>query len=200
MHRRWSIALAGALMTTVPAFAEAQAPAPAYGGAGSSERAQIWVTPAAGISSETARRGDTIDIVVKRDVVIGGVIAVPRGTPGHAVVTWRTGTGPYGKSGKLAFDLVDIEIGGRPMAVAGHYRIDGKGEGPLAVATVILFGLVVGSQVTGHDAVVARGSEWMAMPGPTLDVAYATAQADAADPYRSGRAAGRAAVLASEMR
>jgi len=125
---------------------------------------------------------------------------VPRGTPGHAVVTWRTGTGPYGKSGKVAFDLVDIEIAGRPMPVSGHYRIDGKGEGLLAVATVVLFGLIVGSQVTGHDAVVAHGSEWMAMPGQTLDAAYAKAQADAADPYRSGRAAGRAAVLASAVR
>ena len=196
MQKGWRIALTGAMAAAIPTLAGAEVPASEAG----SERAQIWVTPAADFSSADAREGDTIDVVVKRDVMVGGLIVVPRGTPGHATVTWRTGVGPYGKSGKLAFELTDIEVGGRPMAVSGHYRIDGKGEGLLAVATVVMFGLIVGSQVTGHDAVVAHDSEWMVMPGRTLDVAYAKAQADAADPYRSGRAAGRAAVLASTVR
>lgn len=183
------------MVASIPTIAGAQM-LPSAGG----ERAQMWVTPAEGFSSNSVRRGDVIDVVVKHDVVIGGLVAVPRGTPGHALVTWRTGKGAYGKSGKVAFDLTDVEIAGRSMPVSGHYRIDGQGEGLLAVATVVMFGLVTGAQVTGHDAVVAKGSEWMVMPGKTLDAAYATAQADAVDPYRSGRAAGRAAVLASEMR
>jgi len=65
MTKGWRVALSGAMMVAIPTLAAAEVPA--YAGAVTGKSAQIWVTPADGFSSDTVRRGDTLDVVVKRE-------------------------------------------------------------------------------------------------------------------------------------
>lgn len=62
---------------------------------------------------------------MSRDVFLGNSMVIPRGTPGHARITWRTGRGLYGKSAKMEFDLTDLVVAGSVVPLTGHYRLEG---------------------------------------------------------------------------
>jgi hypothetical protein len=53
---------------------------------------------------------------------------IPRGTPAMGEVTWRTGKGAFGKSGKLEFSLRYIDLGGQHIPVTGDFRQEGEGN------------------------------------------------------------------------
>jgi len=121
----------------------------------------IWVSLDTELNSKKARVGDTIAFKVSRDVMVGQYVVIPRGTPALGRVTYRTGKGAFGKSAKMEFDIDSIQLAGRTIPVAGHYRIEGQGNTGATVATAVAVG-VFSAFVTGHSAVAAQGSEWKA--------------------------------------
>jgi len=121
----------------------------------------IWVSLDTELNSKKARVGDTITFKVSRDVMVGQYVVIPRGTPAFGRVTYRTGKGAFGKSAKMEFDIDSIQLAGRTIPVAGHYRIEGQGNTGATVATAVAVG-VFSAFVTGHSAVAAQGSEWKA--------------------------------------
>lgn len=144
-----------------PAVAEAvAAPAPAP------DLVLIAGTPvtlavAEEVNSSTHRAGDSFKLTVLNDVMMGDKILIPRGTPAFAEITWRTGKGAFGKSGKLEFSLRYIDLGGRKIPVTGDYRQEGEGNTVATGVGVIAVG-VFAAFITGKRARLPVGRELMA--------------------------------------
>jgi hypothetical protein len=133
---------------------------------------EVWVSLNNGLTSKQTKVGDKFDVTVSRDVMMGDYVVIPRGTPGHGQVAYRTGKGAFGKSAKMEFDLVDVKIGERYIPVSGHYRLEGNGNTGAAVGAVVAVG-VFGAFVTGHSAAAAQGTEWKAYTKEPIMVAIA---------------------------
>lgn len=112
-------------------------------------RTQIMLTNRQGLPRNTLRRGDRFDVVVADDIIIGDFVIIPRGAPGHGIVTERIGIGSIGT---LEFDLTDILVDGRPVPVVGHYRIEAAGNTTPVVPTWAVAGVVAPALVTGRSA------------------------------------------------
>jgi hypothetical protein len=110
------------------------------------------------IASDRARVGQTVAVSVARDVIVDGAVLIPRGAPGVGAVTFRTGKGAFGKSGKLDIELRSVEVGGRSVPVVGRYHAAGDGRTGETIGTIIVGGVVAGAFVTGHNAVFEEGA------------------------------------------
>lgn len=204
-------AIFGAMLLCVPFVANAQGPLVASApqvltvqkanvGSSLPANTEVWLSLNSGLTSKETKVGDKFDVTVSRDVMAGEYVVIPRGTPGHGQIAYRTGKGAFGKSAKMEFDLVDVKVGDRFIPVSGHYRIEGNGNTGAAVGAVVAVG-VFGAFVTGHSATAAQGSEWKAYTKEPIMLALADKPASApASPqaaYEAGRAAGAAAANAA---
>ncbi len=120
------------------------------------------------LSSSTARAGRRFEVSVARDVVVGNAVVVPRGTPGVGEVTWRTGRGAFGKSGKMEIAVTALSLDGRTVPVSGKTRLEGRGGTGATIGAVFAGGLVAGAFVTGRSASFEQGHEWRAFTTETL--------------------------------
>jgi hypothetical protein len=114
------------------------------------------------LTSKKARVGDVVSFRVARDVMLGQVVVIPRGTPATGKVTFRTGKGVFGKSAKMDFVIESLNLGGRSVALSANHRIAGDGNTGATVGAVVAAGVIGGLLVTGRSAVAAAGSEWKA--------------------------------------
>ncbi|HVQ09350.1 MAG TPA: hypothetical protein VMS43_13035 [Allosphingosinicella sp.] len=158
-------------------------------------------------NSSTHRAGDPIQLTVLNDVRVGDTIVIPRGTPAAGEITWRTGKGAFGKSGKLEFALRYIDLGGQRIPVTGDYRQEGEGNTIATGVAIIAVGVFAGF-VTGKRARLPVGRELMsqlAQPVPftadgrlaaSYDGAAAMATAEANTPIGQCRA--QAAALTDQ--
>lgn len=129
---------------------------------------EIWLSLDQGLTSHNASVGTPFSLRVSRDVMVGNYVVIPRGTPAHGKITYRTGKGAFGKSAKMEFDLTDVQIGDRTVPVSGHYRIAGEGNTGATVGAIAVVGVVGAAFVTGHSATAAQGSEWRAYTSEPL--------------------------------
>lgn len=156
------------------------------------------------VNSSTHREGQTFKLAVLNDVKIGETIVIPRGTPAIGEITWRTGKGAFGKSGKLEFALRYIDLNGQKIPVTGDFRQEGEGNTVATGVGVIAIGVFAGF-ITGKRARVPVGRELMsqiAQPvsftdagslAPSFDSDAAMAAADAKTPV--GQCKAQAAKL-----
>lgn len=149
-----------------PSASDAQAALPA--------NTEIWVSPNAEVNSKKIKQGDKFDMSVSRDVTLGNYVVIPRGTRAVGQISYRTGKGSFGKSGKMEFEVVEVDLGGRIIPVKGHYRIEGNGNTGATVGAVVAVG-VFAAFVTGHSATVAQGTEYKAYTTDALPVVAAAA-------------------------
>lgn len=159
---------------------------------------EIWLVANEEVNSSSAQTGTRFRLSVSRDVIVDGHVVVPAGSPAFAQVSYRTGKGAYGRSGKLEFDLMSVEIAGRQVPLSGHYRVEGQGNTGATIGAVVAAGLVAGAFVTGHAAIVRTGSEYR---GFTLERYVAAATPLAPRPLQVAEMAGgdaRAAAIAHE--
>ncbi len=122
----------------------------------------VWLSVDSEITSKKMQQGDKIAFKVSRDVMMGQFVVIPRGTPAEGHVSYRTGKGVFGKSAKFEFDIDRIMLNGRDIPVAGHHRIEGRGNTGATVGAVVAVGVIGGLFVTGRSATMAQGSEWKA--------------------------------------
>jgi hypothetical protein len=120
----------------------------------------ITLAVAVEANSSTHRAGDLIQLTVLNDVRIGDTTVIPRGTPAVGEITWRTGKGAFGKSGKIEFALRHIDLGGQHIPVSGDYRQEGEGN-TIATGVAILAVGVFAGFVTGKRARLPVGRELM---------------------------------------
>ena len=122
------------------------------------------------LTSKSARVGTMFNLSVVEDVIYQNYVVIPRGTRGVGEVTWLTGRGAFGKSGKMEIQLRYLEIGGRHVSVSGKYRQEGEGNTVATIGAVVAVGVFAGF-VTGHSAVIPEGRELKAYTDEALTFA-----------------------------
>ncbi len=151
-----------AIATPVPAATEVvpavkvEVPAP-------KELSLIAGTPiplvvASEVNSSTHKAGDMFQLTVLNDIKVGDTLVIPRGTPATAEITWRTGKGAFGKSGKLEFSLRYIELDGKRIPISGDFRQEGEGNTIATGVGLLAVGLFAGF-ITGKRARLPTGRE-----------------------------------------
>ena len=109
----------------------------------------VVVTPMNEITSKRVEVGDKVAFATVNDVVEGGVVAIPRGTPVQGSIKWKTGRAIGGKSGKFEVTFDSISVGGRTYAMRGLHRQEGRGNS---------VGALLGSMViSGRSATMGPG-------------------------------------------
>ncbi|MEG3143824.1 hypothetical protein U1839_04085 [Sphingomonas sp. RT2P30] len=142
------------------------------------------------VNSSTQNAGDTFPLTVLNDVRVGETVVIPRGTPAEGEVTWRTGKGAFGKSGKLEFSVRSITLNGQAIPVSGDYRQEGEGNTIATGVGIIAVGVFAGF-ITGKRARVPTGRELLSQTVQSVQFG-----ADGRlDPSYDGHAAMAAAAL-----
>jgi len=146
-----------AAVTTAPAT-----PAPPAGPATRdlilASQTELMLAPDAEISSKTAKLGDKVMLTTAADVLVDGLVVIPKGTHAEGSVSFVKGTGSFGKSGKLEITFETVDLGDRHIALTGSHRQEGSGNGGATAGAVVAAGLVGGFLVKGHSAVVFKGA------------------------------------------
>jgi uncharacterized Zn-binding protein involved in type VI secretion len=109
----------------------------------------IPITPVQEITSIKMKEGDTYTLQTASDVTEKGVVVIPRGAPVNCTITWRTGKGIGGKSAKFDLTFNNVMVGGKPYALKGKHRQEGKGN-----TVAALLGSMI---ISGHSAVMTSG-------------------------------------------
>lgn len=161
------------------------------------------------VNSSTHREGDIFKLLVLNDVTLGNKIVIPKGTPAFGEITWRTGKGAFGKSGKIEFLLSHIELGGQKIPLLGEFRQEGEGNTVATGVGVIAIGVFAGF-ITGKRARLPVGRELMGRTGPdvtftadgALSASYngAAAMATAASATPLGQCKAAAAAISNEKK
>jgi hypothetical protein len=102
--------------------------------------------------------GDTFDLTVQYNVFLDGVVVIPKGARATGRITWMTGKGAFGKSGKMEIDVESVDVNGRRIPLEGHFRQEGEGNTVATAAGVVAVGVLAGF-ITGKSAVIPRGRE-----------------------------------------
>lgn len=129
---------------------------------------EVVVTPQAPIDTRTVRTGDKFKIATFSDVVQNGYVLIPRGTPGEATVTYRTGKGAFGKSGKMEVEFNWLDVNGRRIPLGGTHHEEGQGNGIYALGALVAAGIIGSALVTGHSAYLTYGQQLRARTVDTL--------------------------------
>ena len=111
------------------------------------------------LSSQENRVGDRVALRVLDAVSLNGHTVIPVGTRGEGEVTLVRRKGMWGKSGRLEFRPLYIELGGREIPISAHQMTKEHGETGTAgvVASIVVLPLA-GFFVTGTSATIPRGS------------------------------------------
>lgn len=175
-------AMAGALATPAPA-ALAQPTAPMVIGQPTRDAmlpqgTSVRLRTMSPLSSQDSRVGDRFDLEVAEDVLLGGQIVIPRGSPGRGEVTVVRRKGMWGRSGRLETRLLSVRAHGRDIPIRGI--VGDRGEtGTIGVVGAILVLPVAGFFVTGTSAVMPQGSAATGVTESDLPISFA---ADAVSP------------------
>lgn len=118
----------------------------------------------------TWSEGDTFNLTVVHDVLLGEYVVIPGGSRAVGRITWLTSKGAFGKSGKMDIELEYIDLGGRRIDLDGTYRQEGEGNTVATVGGVVAAGVLAGF-ITGKSARIPQGRELMATLEKDLPVA-----------------------------
>jgi hypothetical protein len=140
------------------------------------------------LNSKSAKVGDRFNMSVVNDVLSNGLVVIPAGTRGVGEVTYHTGKGAFGKSGKMEIELKHLELAGRRIPITGKYRQEGEGGTTATVVTAVLVG-VFSAFVTGKSAIVPQGRELLAQTDEAISYDPALAPRAAVIPASAPAAA-----------
>ncbi len=120
------------------------------------------------VNSSTHKEGDQFKLTVMEDVKANDIVVIPRGTPATGEVTWRTGKGAFGKSGKMEFSISSIDVDGQQIPVTGDYRQEGEGNTIATGVGILAVGPLAGF-ITGKRARVPAGRELMSQMAQSVE-------------------------------
>ncbi|HZG08430.1 MAG TPA: hypothetical protein VEZ70_05565 [Allosphingosinicella sp.] len=114
--------------------------------------AEIRLVTLTELNSKEKRVGERFDMEVQEAVKLNGQTVIPAGTRAVGEITLRKGKGMWGKSGKLEFRLLYVQLGDRRVNISANATRDkGKAGTAGVVASVALLPLA-GFFVTGTSA------------------------------------------------
>ena len=115
------------------------------------------------VSSKQARGGEPIQFTLIQDVVLNGVLAIPRGATVHGVIAEvrHPEKGSLTGSAELALELTSLDLTGRTYSVQSDlFKVKGPGKGQRSAGSVVggaLLGAIIGGAV-GHGPGAAIGA------------------------------------------
>ncbi|MBL8652536.1 MAG: hypothetical protein JNL35_19275 [Sphingopyxis sp.] len=110
------------------------------------------------LTTKKNEEGDTFYMSVVHNVTHDGFVVIPKGARAAGEITWRTGKGAFGKSGKMEIELRYVEVGGKRIPLVGSFRQEGEGNTVATVAGVIAAG-VFAAFITGKSGRIPAGRE-----------------------------------------
>jgi hypothetical protein len=110
------------------------------------------------ISTKSARQGETVSFSTTHDVLLDEFVVIPAGTRVVGEITWVSGKGMFGKSGKFELEVRYIDLGGRRIPLEGKFRQEGDGNTVATIGAVVVVP-VAGFFVTGKSGVMPKGRE-----------------------------------------
>jgi len=132
--------------------------------------------------------GDTFGLTVQYPVYLDDMIVIPKGARATGRITFMTGKGAFGKSGKMEIEIEYVDVNGRRIPLEGHFRQEGEGNTVATVGGVIAVGVFAGF-ITGKSAVIPRGRELTVHTLEDLPVRIARAAPQPAAPQAASRLA-----------
>ena len=120
------------------------------------------------LDSQTAQEGDTVRFTVADDVLVGDVIAIPKGMEAEGTITKARKSGRFGKDGKIEITYHTVRAAdGTPVPliigekVKEQYKNTASAVGASAAGAIILgpVGLVGGLFVHGNDVEIPAGTD-----------------------------------------
>ena len=119
---------------------------------------------------KTWKEGDTFNLTVVDDVMLGDYVVIPEGSKAVGRITWLTSKGAFGKSGKMDIELEHVEVAGRKVRLDGTYRQEGEGNTLATVGGVIVAGVFAGF-ITGRSGRIPQGRELTATTEDDIELA-----------------------------
>ena len=132
------------------------------------------------IGSKHAKDGEPVQFIVIRNVIVGGVLAIPRGATVHGVVSEVKQAGELKGSPELALKLTSLDLGGQNYPIdSGQFKVKGPGKGGRTAGNMIggtMLGTIIGCAAgrgagcaIGAGAGLAAGTvASAATPGPNV--------------------------------
>lgn len=114
------------------------------------------------ITSKKAKVGDDVPLVLMDNLIINDVVVIPKGTRVNAKVTKATGSGLFGRAGKLEFmiDSVNALNGVKIPLEYTSEREAGSDDGALAVVAAV--SVIGGLFMKGKNVTFPAGSKFAA--------------------------------------
>lgn len=109
------------------------------------------------LHSQENRAGDRFDLEVAEDVMLNGVVVIPRGSPATGEITRIRRKGMWGRSGRLETRLLSVRANGMTIPVSGGVAERGD-TGTAGVVASIAVLPVAGFFVTGTSAILPVGT------------------------------------------
>lgn len=131
------------------------------------------------LDSKTAQEGDTVRFTVADDVLVGDVIAIPKGMEAEGTITKARKSGRFGKDGKIEITYHTVRAAdGTPVPliigekVKEQYKNTAGAVGASAAGAIILgpVGLVGGLFVHGNDVEIPAGTDMYAETSENVNV------------------------------
>ncbi len=131
------------------------------------------------LDSQTAQEGETVRFAVADDVVVDGIVAIPRGMEATGTITKARKSGRFGKDGKIEITFhsvraadstpVNLIVGEKTKE---EYKRTAGAVGASAAGAIILgpVGLVGGLFVHGNDVNIPAGTTMYAETEKDTDV------------------------------
>jgi hypothetical protein len=110
------------------------------------------------LNSKTVRQGQRFALNVSADVVVDGLVVIPRGARGTGEIARVVSRGMFGKPGKLEVRMLFVEAGGARIRLDGRAAERGKAKTGVVVAGAVLIGVSAGF-VKGKSAEIPAGTE-----------------------------------------
>jgi hypothetical protein len=120
---------------------------------------EVPLIMAEGISSndKSLRAGKQIRLQTANQIMLGGAVVIPAGSPATGEVTEVRRKGMWGKSGRIEARVLNVRVGDRLIRLTGSF--DDKGvTGTAGVVGAIVFVPIAGFFLTGTSASIPAGS------------------------------------------
>jgi hypothetical protein len=119
----------------------------------------VFVTTNTMISPEQAKIGDTVELTVANDVVIGGKTVIRAGAPAKGEIVASKDQNYIGIAGKIGLTLRSVEaVDGSTIQISGSKIVEGKDKMVMSIGLSLVCCLLF-ALIKGGEAVLPAGTQ-----------------------------------------